>query len=264
MLFVDGFVFEAPATVDLSGETLTAGPVDLSGLNTSVEILFPGSIQAARILVLFENPTDSAITVDVDIPVNLGSDGDTLVEQTSSNDTVFTETDRWIVTSDNGVGLKAVNTTVIYGPGDPEATPLAVTGSVCKDSVDHSEGIGFSFSITVPANKTRSLMFFAGLGSIQGTSNTITGAIANAAMFNSNNDIDTRLLTGLSVTDQLNILNWDFAATIDDNTVAAEEDRTIIDDFIGCSLGSGRANDPVLPLLVLLALAGLVRTRIRP
>jgi hypothetical protein len=261
MLFLDGVIFAAPANVDLTGETFTAGPVVLSGLNVSLEILFSGSVQAARILAIFENPTINAITVDVDVPINLGSDVDTLVERTASGDNLFTTGDRWIITSDNNVGLKAVNTTVIYGPGNPDATPLAVTSSVCNDSVAQPEGIGFSFNITIPANKTRSLMFFAGLGDIEGINNTITGAIANAAMFNSNDTIDTRLLNGLSISERLEILNWDFAATIDDAVVDANEDRNFIDDFIGCSLGSSKTKDPTLLLLALFALAGLVRMR---
>lgn len=264
MLFVDDVIFAAPANVDLSGETFTAGPVVLSGLNVSRQILFSASVQAARILAIFENPTNSAITVDVDVPINLGSDADTLVELTSTNDTVFDETDRWIITSDNNVGLKAVNTTVIYGPDNPEATPLAVTSTVCIDGAAQPAGIGFSFTITIPANNTRSLMFFAGLGDIEGINNTITGAIANAAMFNSNDTIDTRLLNGLTTSERLEILNWDFAATTDNTVVAAEEDSNFIHDFIGCSLGSSRTNDPTLLLLVLFAVAGLVRVEVRP
>ena len=261
-LYVDGVIFEAPADVDLKGETLTAGPVVLSGLNVTLEILFSGSVQAARIRAIFDNPTNVAITVNVDVPVNLGSDTDTQIEQTASGDKLFTEDDRWIVTSDNNVGPDAVNTTVIYGPGTPDVTPLApVTRTVCNDSKAQPEGIGFSFSITIPANKTRSLMFFAGLGSIQGSNNTVTSAIANAATFNSNNAIDTRLLLGLSDTELLEILNWDFVATVNAAAVAAaeEEDRTFIDDFIGCSVSNSKTNDPTFLLLVLFAFLGLGR-----
>jgi hypothetical protein len=266
MLYVDDAIFVAPVNVDLTIDgTFTAGPVTLSGLNTSIEILFSGSLQAARILAIFENPSPAAIIIKVDVPINLGSDTDTRIEQTASGDALFTPGDRWIITSDNNVSPDAVNTTVIYGPGSPTATPFSVTESVCNDSKIQPEGIGFTFtSITIPANKTRSLMFFAGLGNIQGTNNTIPGAILNAAMFNSNNTIDTRLLAGLSISERLEILNWDFAATIDNDVVAAEEDTNFIDDFIGCSLVNSKTNDPTLLLLVLFALAGLVRVRFRP
>ena len=260
-LFVDDSIFVAPTDVDLTGDTFTAGPVVLSGLDVTIEILFSGSLQAARVLAIFENPTNAAIIIDVDVPINLGSDADTLIEQTSSGDTAFTTGDRWIITSDNNIGLKAVNTTVIFGTGSPVATPSAVTRTVCKDSTDQDEGIGFSFTnITIPANATRSLMFFAGLGDIQGTNNTISGAISSAAMFNNNNNIDTRLLTGLNNTEKQEILNWDFAATTGDTPV--DEDTTFIDDFIGCSVGNSRSNDPTLLLLVLFALAGLGRKMI--
>ena len=262
MLFVDNAVFVAPATVDLSGELFTAGPVLLSRLNTRLEILFSAVLQAARIRAIFANPTSSAITVDVDVPVNLGSDAATLIEQTSSIDNVFSIGDRWIVTSDNNVGLNAVNTTVIYGPGTPVATPLSVTRTVCRDSKVQDEGLGFSFRITIPARASRSLMFFAGLGDIIGTGNTITGAIANAASFNRNATIDSRLLSDLSDSERLEILNWNFATSINAAAAAAAADEpTFIDDFIGCSLGSRKTTDPTFPLLVLLAITGLALKR---
>lgn len=66
MLFVDGIIFVEPDDeVILSGELVTAGPVPLSGLNVSLEFLFSGSLQAARILAIFANPTGSAIIVTV-------------------------------------------------------------------------------------------------------------------------------------------------------------------------------------------------------
>ena len=108
-------------------------------------------------------------------------------------------------------------------------------------------------------------MFFAGLGDIQGTNNTNAGAIANAAMFNSNTSIDIRLLDDLTTTDQQEILNRDFSTTISTNATAAEDDETntFIDDFFGCSLGKRNTTDPVLPLLLLLAMLGRLRTRFR-
>ena len=259
-LFVDNAIFVAPALVDLTGEIFTAGPVVLSGLNTSVEILFSGSLQAARILAIFENPGLIPITINVDVPINLGSDTDTTIERTESGDTVFTTSDRWLVTSDDGANPDAINTTVIYGPGSPTVTPTSVTETVWNDSKVQPEGIGFSFTITIPANDTRSLMFFAGLGDIQGTNNTVIGAILNAAMFNTNKGIDTRLLVGLSISERLEILNWDFEATIDDTLI--EEDKTLFEEFFGCSLGTGRSNDPTLLLLVLFALVGLGRKQL--
>ena len=206
----------------------------------------------------------AAITVNVDVPINLGSDADTLIEETSSNDTEFTIADRWIITSDSSVTTEPIITTVIYGPGTPTVAPLSVTNTVCSDINTNPEGIGFSYVITVPANASRSLMFFAGLGDIQGTNNTINGAIVNVAMFNNNASIDTRLLDDLSTTDQQEILNWDFSTTISTTATAAEddEDRTFIDDFFGCSLGKRKANDPTFLLLVLLAMGGLFRNRV--
>ncbi len=142
---------------------------------------------------------------------------------------------------------------------------MSVTSTVCNDDKNNDKGIGFSFSITVPAFATRSLMFFAGLGDIQGTNNTIDGAITNATMFNSNTSIDIGLLDDLSATEQKEILNWDFSTTINTAATAAEddEDRTFIDDFFGCSLGKHNTKDPILPLLVAFAIVGVfIRNRV--
>ena len=77
-------------------------------------------------------------------------------------------------------------------------------------------------------------------------------------MFNSNVTIDTRLLSGLSNTEQQEILNWDFAVPVNNNAaVTVEEDTNFIDDFIGCSVSNRQTKDPTLLLLVLFALAGL-------
>ena len=260
MLFVDDKVF-AVTEVDLTDNVLTAGPVVLAGLNVQLEMLFPAILQVVRIRAIFENTSNNAISVDVDVPINLGSDAGTLIQETSSIDNVFSIGDRWIITSDSNVGPDdAVNTSVIYGPGTPVATPLVVTRTVCEDSKTQAEGLGFSFRITIPARASRSLMFFAGLGDIKGATNSVTDAITNAAMFNSNSSIDTRLLSDLPDAERLEILNWDFATTI--NTAAAEEDTTFIDDFLGCSLGKRKTNDPTFLLLVLLAMGGLFRNRV--
>ncbi len=204
-IWVDGVVFDAPDPVDLTGNTITAGPVVMSDLNVSVEYAFSNVVQAGRIRAIFDNPTLNPITVTVDMPVNLGSGIDTVIEATSSGDAVFTTADRWVVTSDGDPPGEAVNTTVLWGPG-ATVTPSFVTSSVF--SCIGSQGIGASFEITVPARDTRALMFFAGLGDIVGLDNTVAGAIANAAMFNNNGTIDASLLAGITDAELVEIVNW--------------------------------------------------------
>jgi hypothetical protein len=213
-LFVNGTIFDPGNTVDLTGNILTAGPVNMSGLNVTYQLLFSSTAQLARLKVYFINPTAADISATVQVPINFGSDSGTVVNATSSGDTTVTTADRWVLTSDGGPG-DPVNTTVLKGPGAPAVTPSSVTQSVFDCSA--TNGIGATFNITVPAATGRSLMFFAGLGSIVGTGNTIAGAIGSAANFNSNatlTALDPTLLADLTSDQLLEILNWDFSGGV--------------------------------------------------
>ncbi|MCX8071341.1 MAG: hypothetical protein N3C12_02655 [Candidatus Binatia bacterium] len=171
-VWIDGVPFVAPATVDLTGTTLLAGPVPMSGLNVWVQYFFSINTQAMRMLVFLQNSTASTITAVVEVPVNFGSDSYTQVDDTSSGDTSVTVADRWVVTSDGGRG-DPVNTSVFYGPGAPAVAPFNYTQTVFECS--GSEGLGATFNISVPANSARALMFFAALGDILGTGNPFQG-----------------------------------------------------------------------------------------
>ena len=106
--------------------------------------------------------------------------------------------------------MNPVNTTVFYGPGSPEVTPNFVTQTVCDRS--DTDGVGAEYNITVPEGESRCLMFFACLGDITGTDNTIAGALTAAPLFNRNSTIPGDLLSGLSEQQLLECVNWDFAA----------------------------------------------------
>ncbi len=151
------------------------------------------------------------MTVTVQVPVNFGSDTSTQVDATSSGDTAVTIADRWIVTSDGPPLGDPVNTTVLYGPGSPSLTPASYTQTVF--SCAGTEGLGATFSVSVPAASSRALMFFAGLGDIAGTGNSIAGAAANATVFDSVATLNssTDLLTGvtLNTSQSALILNWE-------------------------------------------------------
>jgi hypothetical protein len=190
----------------------------MSGLNVDYQLLFSSTAQLARLKVYFINPTAADISATVQVPINFGSDSGTVVRGTSSSDLAVTTADRWIITSDNAVS-DPINTTVLYGPGAPAVTPSSVTQAVFD--CDETNGIGATFNITVPAATGRSLMFFAGLGSIVGTGNTVAGAIGSAANFNSNatlTALDPTLLADLTSEELLEIMNWDFAGVVSTTT----------------------------------------------
>lgn len=205
-IYIDGTIFDAGDIVDLTGTTLTAGPVAASGLNVTVEYFFSTTAGLARIRPIFQNPTGAPITVTVDVPVNFGSDSSTTYEATSSGDTTVTTADRWVVSSQGGTG--EFNTLVWYGPGTPAVTPSSYTTSVFDCA--GPQGLGASFSVTIPAGATRSLVFFAGLGAITSTTDSLPGAISAAATFDSPlASLPAEWLTGMDATDINEALNWE-------------------------------------------------------
>lgn len=210
-VWINGNPFVAPGgLVDLTGTTLLAGPVAMSGLNVWVQYFFSTTHQAARILVILQNPSPVAANVTVQVPINFGSDSNTTVGHTSSGDTTVTTADRWVVTSDGGPG-DAVNTTVFYGPGSPALVPTSYTQTVFHCAT--RDGIGATFNVSVPGSSARALLFFAGLGDIAGTGNSIAVAIANATLFDSVTSLanSTDLLSGVTVgtSQSALVLNWE-------------------------------------------------------
>ncbi|MBI1285342.1 MAG: IPTL-CTERM sorting domain-containing protein [Thiobacillus sp.] len=197
-IWINGVVFVPPATVDLTGTTLTAGPVSMSGLNVTVQYWFDTASAVARVLVTLQNPTGSDIATTVQIPVNFGSDGSTIYEATSSGDTSMTTADIWAVTSQGGTG--EYNTTVVPGTSAVQTTVFNCTGT---------EGIGSTYNVSVPAGQSRSIMMFAGLGSINNTTDSLAGAIAAAPLFNTLDSVVAQGWTaGMSAQQLAEVVNW--------------------------------------------------------
>lgn len=205
---IDGLaVGSADGNADLTGPILTVGPVVRSGLNVTLQHYYSPTSALARIMVSMQNPGASATTVNVQVPVNFGSDGGTRFNATSSGDTAVTTADRWVVSSDGGPS-DPVNTTVFYGPGSPSVLPSSYTTSV--HDCAGTEGVGATFNVTVPAGATRSVMFFAGLGGVTVADNSVASATSAAALFDANATLAPDWLTGLSAQQQSTIVNWNF------------------------------------------------------
>jgi hypothetical protein len=202
IIWINNAIFVAPAVVDLTGQTLTAGPVAMAGLNVTQQYHATPSTATLRNLVTLQNPTGGPITVTLTLTNNWGSDSGTIIRGTSSGDLVFDLTDRWEVTSD-GSDSDPVNTSVYFGPGAPAVTPSSVAPTVF-DCANTPGGL-VNFTVTVPAGATRYLMFFHRL------TDTTPNALADAPSFNTNPPAGSELLDGL--TDLANIVNWAFAAT---------------------------------------------------
>ncbi len=201
-IYVNGTIVSS-STADLTGTTLTVGPLSMA-VDVTVQYHFFTDKSLGRIMAFLHNPTGSPVDVTVQVPVNFGSDSGTILRDTSSGDLIVTTEDRWIVTSDSGPS-DPVNTTVMYGLG-ASVIPTSYTELVCNCSARN--GLGATFNVSVPAGATRSLMFFAGLGDITGTPNTISGAINAAVALFDAVELDPSLLAGLSAEQQSDIVNW--------------------------------------------------------
>lgn len=204
---VDGQLYLSPGNtadrVDSADGTLvTFNTVTLSGLNSRLQYFFDADAPAMRSVASFENTTGSAITATVRYGGNLGSDSLTTILATSSGDTAFTVDDRWTLTDDTGTTASTPDpdvTTVWYGPGSPLVIPSLVNGLEGDPDSWFAE-----YLITVDPGETVGLMWFGAVND----DNAAAEALANAT-FNSNADVLAEgLLTGLSLAEQRQIVNW--------------------------------------------------------
>ncbi|MEM6258399.1 MAG: PEP-CTERM sorting domain-containing protein [Planctomycetota bacterium] len=204
---VDGRLYLSPGNtadrVDSAAGTLvTFNTVTLSGLDSRLQYFFDADAPVVRSVASFENTTGSAITATVRYGGNLGSDSLTTILATSSGDTAFTVGDRWTLTDDTGTTSSTPDpdvTTVWYGPGSPLVTPSLVNGLEGDPDSWFAE-----YDITVDPGETVGLMWFGAVND----DNAAAEALANAT-FNTNADVAAQgLLTGLSLDEQRQIVNW--------------------------------------------------------
>lgn len=168
---VNGAAFVAPGgVVDLTGDTVTAGPVTLSGLSAEVRYEFFSSRPMVRALYSFTNPTGSPINATVVIGGEDGSDDDALVQGTASGDTTITNVDGWYVTSDGTPPGSDPDITVcrFTGAGSVKPTTNNVPGSGANDYFSES------FDIVVPAGGTVRLAMFVEIST--SVANALSGA----------------------------------------------------------------------------------------
>lgn len=226
-LYVNNQIFVASDTVDVTGQTLTTGLVPLSGLDVRMQYYADTNQPVLRSFVSFTNPTASAITVSISWVTNVGSDENTAYRATSSGDTVSGVDDRWLITDDHVVTDDPAVTHVLYGPGNPTIKPVAVSDTTFL--FGSTEGVVAQYSITIPAQTTRSLLFFNGL------SETSDRAISTAPIYDSIASLQSStLLSGLNEQQLAETLNWQFQPPVNSSTVSP---------VISGSTNSGNAND---------------------
>ncbi|MEP7356161.1 MAG: hypothetical protein ABI847_02850, partial [Anaerolineales bacterium] len=216
-LWVNNQIY-APTEVTSTTNKLDFGSETMSGLNVAAQYFVAFNSQTLRELVTLENNSASPISRPVYWASNLGSDGDTVIEDESHFDGMFTTADRWIVNDDGATNHDPAVTHVFFGPGVPAVTASSVATSVFL-AQGSTNGVGATFNVTIPAHATRYLMFFSQLNEDP----SLAGDNARD-MFDANPPNGGDLLTGVTHAMQLHILNWAFTNSVplaqDDNLLA--------------------------------------------
>lgn len=162
---VNGTFFTQPGgQVDLTttGDgsfVTTLTPLNIGGIDTSLDYFMDNSSSTLRVLATFTNTTASSQSVEVLYGGNVGADEDTRLEATSSGDSTFQQADRWLISSDGGLG-DPVLTFVRYGSGTVEAASdtLAVLGTPTgTNDPDYFTDV---WNLNIDAFATESLMWF--------------------------------------------------------------------------------------------------------
>ncbi len=155
----------------------------------------------------FENTSSSAATVTVRYWGDLGSDTSTITTASSSGDTVVDLTDTWYCTHDSS----SITTPCGHVWTDGIlSSPTAMTLS--------SDDISTSFSIDIPAGETRATMIFA----VQGASRTDVQSTVEWLA-----GMPSAALTGLTGTDEQQIVNWHTSGAPIITVVTAPEDLEV-------------------------------------
>ena len=199
--------FAGPTSVDLTGSTLTSGPIGMSGLDVTYQYAFLNTRPAVRALASFANPSTTAITVPVTFATNLGSDDRTITGASSSGDAFLDATDRWAMT---GGDVDPTVVHVVAGPGNapvvPSASGLGRKGAGCTVTTTFLDEMCTTFSVTVPAGATRRLMVVDELAVDP------AAALPVAESYDARGTILNELTADLSPAAKAQIVNWDFSA----------------------------------------------------
>ncbi len=207
IMAVNGVTYADPdGTVDLTGTTVTSDPATLFGLNVSVQYYFDPATATIRALYTFTNPTANTISATASVGHDLGSDSDTIIENTSDGNNLLDSNDRFLITSDGTVGGDPVLTFVRFGFGSVESLPVtAIAPGVNPVNGDGNDAYIDSYDITVPAGATRRILVFGQL------SDSVANANTAVSTFDSNTSVTAAgLLTGLTPTQLAEIVNWNF------------------------------------------------------
>ncbi len=203
-LWVNDQRFVAPDTVDVTDQRLTAGPVQLAGLQVTVEYRALQFAPLLRVLVTIENPTDVPFAGTFVLGSNFGSDGATAERGRGD------PSQNWFVTSDSATAPS--DPVILMATGGPEpfgsSGLFTILGRLSTDDTTFScggtAGRETTAPLFVPARQTIRLLEFVFLGSLNAEAVSVGGT------FDENPPLDGDLMAGIAAEQSLSIVNWSF------------------------------------------------------
>jgi len=188
-----------PQTTEDGGREVVLGPTPLSGLDVTRKIFVPTDDSFARFLEILENPTGSAIAVEVFLDTNLGSDDSTDMVATSSGDLIFNTLDDWIITDDDDNG--GDDPTMVHAMSCPGATlNPSILFAEALPGANGDDSIEYTYNVNVPANGRVIIMHFASQNQNQ--------AVAAASALHLVN-LQGSTLSGMSSGELADVVNYD-------------------------------------------------------
>lgn len=207
LMAVNGTQYRDPDGVFATTATSVSGsPTTIAGLTVSGDYQFFTTAPVVRAIYTYTNPTAAPITVTVAMGYNVGSDGSTIVQATADGDLLVETNDAWQVSSEGNPSTDPVVTLSRFGAGGAlgvtSSTVVIATTPAEEDQIDN-------YTLTVPANATRRLMFFSRVDA------TIAAATAAAPTFNSLASVQGAGFTaGLTPAQIAEIANWSPAGPV--------------------------------------------------
>jgi hypothetical protein len=183
--------------VSVKNNSLSVGPATLEDLRVSRTDRALATSPTLRSLIKLRNP-GPAQTWDILWDSNLGSDGSEEVRASSNGDTIYQLGDRWVVSSDDPTELSdPALTHVLFGKSNPREKTVEII-----NAPDGSGCFTVGFSVRVPADSTRYLLFFTEMNKTNG------GAENKAGKYNDRN-LNDKLLKAIKGKVRNRVLNWD-------------------------------------------------------
>ena len=209
-VWIDGAIFVAPDAVDVTGQTLTAGPVTMSSLDVTVEYSAMQDSPTLRTRVLLHNPTGTMVSANFKLMTPYGSDATTvqLAEGTGGDQ------GRWRITADDATTPSdPVNTSVFGGPANPPGADfLPVFGpNPSSTAANCSTTAGFTLNedIRIPPGSTIEWLFYSQLHA------TIGSAQTDVAAFDLTPEAGSPFIAGMTDASLVRTVNWAFFPEID-------------------------------------------------